>query len=749
MPLLCSQNKTTGKKACRFILGVVLRVWGFDCFYMFSHCGYNPEYKYFLKIAENKYNIIMSGNTPYLQVTLWYPGDVFSRYRRFRRNSRPMDVHGRINQLREIINYHNHKYYVEDKPEISDYEYDMLIRELKELESAHPEYVTPDSPTQRVGGKPAEGFEKVYHYNPMLSLNDVFSKEELREFDRRVREAVSDVEYIVERKVDGLSVLLEYRDGMFFRGSTRGDGLVGEDVTSNLKTVKAIPLRLREPIPVLEVRGEVYISRKDFEKMNEEQELADQPLFANPRNAAAGSLRQLDPSVTARRRLDIFMFSIERVEGNSFEKDSDALEYLKVQGFKVIPFKVCSGIQEAMEEIDRIGEQRGELPYEIDGAVVKVNDIRQRDAMGATAKAPRWAAAYKYPAERKQTVVRDIWWNVGRTGVLTPNAVFEPVRLAGSTVSRATLHNMDYIKEKDIRIGDTVWIQKAGDIIPEVVEVDFSKRVGDERFPEFPLKCVVCGAEAVREEGEAAIRCTGIECPAQTFRKILHFVSRDAMNIEGLGPAIVQQLLDRGFIKDIADIYYLKNRKDELIAVERMGEKSAHNIMESIERSKNNNIDRLIFGLGIRHIGLRAAQLLADRFNSMDELMSASREDIKEIYEFGDRMADSVVFFFSQDQTKNTVRRLKDAGVNMRRLAGEEGDGRFRGITFVLTGTLVSYTRSEASRLIERFGGKVSESVSSKTSYVLAGEEPGSKLRKAQSLGVKVISEEEFKEMIK
>lgn len=660
-----------------------------------------------------------------------------------------MDVQGRINELREIINHHNHKYYVEDMPEISDYEYDMLMRELRELESAHPEYVTPDSPTQRVGGKPAEGFEKVYHYNPMLSLNDVFSKGELHEFDRRVREAVGDAEYIVERKVDGLSVLLEYRDGVFFRGSTRGDGLVGEDVTSNLKTVKSMPLRLREPLPGLEVRGEVYISRKDFEKINEEQEIAEQPLFANPRNAAAGSLRQLDPSITARRRLDIFVFSVERIEGKGFEKDSDALEFLRSQGFKVVPYRICSGIMEAVEEIDRIGEQRGELPYEIDGAVVKVNGMRQRDAMGATTKVPRWAAAYKYPAERRQTVVREIWWNVGRTGVLTPNAVFEPVRLAGSTVSRATLHNMDYIKEKDIRVGDTVWIQKAGDIIPEVVEVDFSKRTGAECPVEPPLKCTACGAEAVREEGEAAIRCTGIECPAQTFRRILHFVSRDAMNIEGLGPAVVQQLLDRGFIKEIADLYYLHERRKELIAVERMGEKSVDNLLESIERSKNNDMDRLIFALGIRHIGLRAAQLLADRFDSVDELMGASREDITEIYEFGDRMAESVVSFFSRDQTKDTIRKLKDAGVNMKRLSREEGDGRFKGLTFVLTGALESYTRSEASRLIEGFGGKVSESVSSKTSYVLAGADPGSKLRKAQSLGVKVLSEEEFKEMIK
>ncbi|MCX8131753.1 MAG: NAD-dependent DNA ligase LigA [Clostridia bacterium] len=658
----------------------------------------------------------------------------------------------RIEELRELLNHYNYKYYVEDAPEINDFEYDILYRELENLEAENPELITPDSPTQRVGGKPLDGFDKVVHTVQMQSLSDVFSQDELFAFDQRVREAIgNNVEYVVEKKIDGLSVSLEYENGRFIRGSTRGDGLVGEDVTLNLKTIKSIPLILKENIPLIEVRGEVYISKKDFEKLNEEQESMEQQVFANPRNAAAGSLRQLDPKVTAGRKLDIYVFNIQMIEGKSLSTHAETLEYMKRLGFKVSPgYKICSNIREVMDEINRIGEERGELPFEIDGAVVKVNSISQREVLGSTTKTPRWAAAYKYPAEKKQTVIKDIWANVGRTGVLTPNAVLEPVRLAGTTVSRATLHNMDYIKERDIRIGDTVWIQKAGDIIPEVLEVVFEKRTGQEKEFIMPESCPECGSVVIREEGEAAFRCTGIECPAQLFRSIVHFASRDAMNIDGLGPAIIEALMEKKFITGVADLYYLHSRKDELINMERMGKKSIENLLKSIEKSKENNIDRLIFGFGIKHIGLRAAQLLAENFDSIDALGNASLEDVVKIQEFGEKMAQSLVTFFSQEQTRDTVEKLRVAGVNQKSYGKKEiKDNRFEGLTFVLTGTLPTMTRDEASELIQSYGGKVSGSVSKKTSYVLAGEEAGSKLLKAQELGVRVISEEDLMEMAK
>lgn len=662
----------------------------------------------------------------------------------------PADIEKRIKELRETLNYHSYKYYVEDKPEISDFEYDALYRELENLENERPDLITPDSPTQRIGDKPLEGFEKVVHAVQMQSLMDVFNEEELFAFDQRVREAVGEVEYVVEKKIDGLSVSLEYENGRFFRGSTRGDGLVGEDVTLNLRTIKSIPLVLKEAVPAIEVRGEVFISRKDFVKINEEQEALGQPLFANPRNAAAGSLRQLDPKITAGRKLDIFVFNIQRIEGKTFTTHAETLEYMKLLGLRVSPgYKVCSNIREVMEEINRIGEERGEFQFEIDGAVVKVNSLRQREILGSTTKTPRWAAAYKYPAEKKKTIIKDIWVNVGRTGVLTPNAVLEPVKLAGTTVGRATLHNMDYVREKDIRIGDTVWVQKAGDIIPEVVEVVFEKRTGEERQFVMPDRCPECGSDVVREEGEAAYRCTGIECPAQLFRSIVHFASRDAMNIEGLGPAIIDALLDKGFIKGVADLYYLHLRKDELINMERMGKKSIENLLGSIEKSKENNIDRLIFGFGVRHIGLRAAQLLSENFGSVDDLMKAGVEDVVRIPEFGEKMAQSVIHFFKQDQTLDTVEKLRLAGVNLKSHGKKEiKDNRFEGLTFVLTGTLPTYTRDEAGKIIESFGGKTSGSVSKKTSFVLAGEEAGSKLDKANQLGVRVIDEEEFRKMI-
>ncbi|MCX7746746.1 MAG: NAD-dependent DNA ligase LigA [Clostridia bacterium] len=656
------------------------------------------------------------------------------------------EIEKRIKELQDILNYHGHKYYVEDNPEISDFEYDALLRELENLESERPDLVTEDSPTQRVGGKILEGFEKVEHSVPMQSLLDVFNKEELLAFDLRVREALGleEVEYVVERKIDGLSVSLEYENGKFIRGSTRGDGKVGEDVTNNLKTVKSIPLSLKQDVPLIEVRGEVFIPKKDFAKINADQE------FANPRNAAAGSLRQLDPKVAASRKLDIYVFNVQRVEGKEFKTHAETLEYMKELGFKVSPgYKICKNIEEAWNEIVAIGEAREQIGFEIDGAVVKVNALAQREIMGSTTKAPRWAVAYKYPAEKKKTLLKDIYVNVGRTGVLTPNALLEPVRLAGTTVSRATLHNMDYIKEKDIRIGDTVWVQKAGDIIPEVVEVVLSERKGDEKEFNMPQNCPVCGSEVVREGGEAAFRCTGDECLAKLYRSIEHFASRDAMNIEGLGPSIVEALIEKGFIKDIADLYTLYQRKDELINMDRMGKKSVENLINSIQKTKANNIDRLLFGLGIRHIGLRAAQLLAENFETMDDIMHASVEDLVNIPEYGEKMAQSVESFFKQEQIQEIVKKLKDAGVNLKSSGKKQiKDSRFTGLTFVLTGTLSKFTRTEAGEIIQNFGGKTSGSVSKKTDYVLAGEDAGSKLDKAQQLGVKVIDEEEFKRMI-
>jgi len=665
-----------------------------------------------------------------------------------------MDDHEkRVYELKNIINYHNHKYHVEDSPEISDYEYDTLFRELEKLEKERPELITPDSPTQRVGGEPLEGFDKVVHIVPMLSLNDVFNEGELLAFGLRVKQAIgsgSDIEYVVEKKIDGLSVSLEYENGKFIRGSTRGDGITGEDITQNLKTVKSIPLNLKYPVDYLEVRGEVFISKKDFAKLNEEQEEAEQPLFANPRNAAAGSLRQLDPRITAGRKLDIYVFNIQSIRGKSFLTHSETLEYLKYQGFKISPgYRICKDIREVWEEIQKIGETRGEYTFDIDGAVVKVNSLFQRNILGSTAKTPRWAVAYKYPAEQKKTVIKDIFVNVGRTGVLTPNAVLEPVKLAGTTVSRATLHNMDYIEEKDIRIGDTVWVRKAGDIIPEVVETVKENRKGSEVKFIMPDRCPVCNADVIREKGEAAFRCIGVDCPARLFRSIVHFASRDAMNIEGLGPALIESLMNKGFLKDIADLYYLYEAKDEFIKIERMGKKSVENLLKSIEKSKSNNIDRLIFGFGIRHIGLRASQLLTENYSSMYDLMNASKQDIMKIYEFGDAMAQSVVLFFNQEKTHTLIAKLEAAEVNLFSIDKKENtDERFKGLTFVLTGTLSEFTRSEAGKIIESFGGRTSNSVSKKTDYVLVGEDAGSKLDKAQKLGVKVISEDEFRQML-
>jgi DNA ligase (NAD+) len=660
------------------------------------------------------------------------------------------DAYKRIIELRDIINHHDYKYYVEDNPEISDQEYDALYRELEELEDKWPEYRSPLSPTQRVGGIPLEGFQKVFHTVQMGSLQDVFNEGELYAFDRRVRDVLGqNMEYVVEKKIDGLSVSLEYQNGMFVRGATRGDGLIGEDITQNLKTIKSIPMVLKEDIPLLIVRGEVFISKADFLKLNEEQEETGQQPFANPRNAAAGSLRQLNPKITAGRKLDIFVFNIQRIEGKTLYTHSESLGFMRNMGFKVSPdYKVVKNIEQAIEEVRLIGDKRGDLSFETDGAVIKVNSLEQREILGSTTKTPKWAVAYKYPAEKKQTKIIDIWVNVGRTGVLTPNAVLEPVRLAGTTVSRATLHNMDYIKSKDIRIGDTVWVQKAGEIIPEVLEVVLDKRTGEEVEFHMPEQCPVCSAQVVREEGEAAYRCVGIECSAQLSRSIIHFASRDAMNIEGLGPSNVKTLLDGGFIQGVGDLYYLHEKKEQLELLQRMGKKSVENLLKSIENSKKNNIDRLIFGFGIRNIGLRAAQLLSQNFESIDALSNVTVEDIVKIPEFGEKMANSVIMFFKQEQSKDTICKLRVAGVNMKSLEGKAvTDNRFEGYTFVLTGKLPSLTRSQAAEIIESLGGKVSGSVSKKTSYVLAGEDAGSKLDKAQQLGIKIIDEEEFREM--
>jgi len=657
-----------------------------------------------------------------------------------------MEVKEYIQELREKIRYHADKYYNQDEPEISDYEYDMMLQELKNLELMNPDLATDDSPTKKVIGEVKEGFSEVRHDIPMLSLQDVFDKESLYDFDKKIKETLgNDVEYTVETKIDGLSVSLEYIDGELIRGSTRGNGVIGEDVTENLKTIKTIPQKLKDKIDI-EVRGEVFIPRETFVKLNEARELSGQPLFANPRNAAAGSLRQLDASIVAERQLDIYIFNVQKSSVN-FNSHKESIEFLKEQGFNVIP--ICNIAKNGLEieqEIDRIGENRGEFSFDIDGAVVKVNSLEKREMLGATSKTPRWAIAYKYPPEKKPTKIKEIVIQVGRTGVLTPTAELETVRLAGTNVSRATLHNEDYIKDKDIRIGDTVLVQKAGDIIPEVVEVVLDRRSGDEIVFEMPKKCPVCGSDVERLENEAAVRCTGIECPARLFRSIVHFASRDAMDIEGLGPANVELLLNEGLIKNIADIYYL--RSENIEKLDRMGKKSAENLIKAIEKSKQNSLDKLIFGLGIRHIGKKAGKLIAEKFNDIDEIANSDAEEFAGIDEIGLKMGESIVKYFKNEQVKDTIDKLKLAGVNVKGSKREILDNRFLGMIFVLTGTLPTYTRQEAQEIIENFGGKTSSSVSKKTTYVLAGEEAGSKLDKAITLGVKVIDEEEFRNMI-
>ena len=655
----------------------------------------------------------------------------------------------RIKELKDILNKSGYEYYVLDNPTMSDFEYDRLMQELIKLEGEFPEFATADSPTQRVGGEVADGFAEVVHTVQMQSLADVFSKDELYEFDSRVRAALGDesVEYVTEMKIDGLSVSLEYENGLFTRGSTRGNGFVGEDITQNLKTIPGIPLKLNEPLPFIEVRGEVYMPEKSFLRLNEQREASGEPVFANPRNAAAGSLRQLDSRIAAERKLDIFVFNLQRIEGKELSSHSQSIEYLASLGFKVIPERdVYTNIDDAYKEVLRIGESRGELAFDIDGAVVKVNSFAQREFLGSTSKTPKWAAAYKFPAEQKQTELLDIILQVGRTGAVTPNAVLEPVRIAGSTVSRATLHNIDNIKDKDIRIGDTVIIEKAGDIIPAVVGVVKEKRPANSVPFEMPKVCPICGEPLVREEGEAAVRCINPNCSAQQLRAVIHFVSKAAMNIDGLGASIVEQLLDKKLINDCSDIYYLNF--DNVISLDGFAEKSANNLIAAISESKKSGLDRVLFGLGIRMIGSRAAQILAAHFGNIDSLMSASVDELSSISEIGTKMAQSIVEYFKQDKSLYIIERLRAAGVDLTYTSTQKGNN-FDGKIFVLTGTLPTLKRNDAKKLIESYGGKVSGSVSKNTDFVVAGEEAGSKLDKALSLGIKVLSEAELTEMLK
>ena len=657
-----------------------------------------------------------------------------------------MDYRERIQELRELLNENGYRYYVLDAPTMSDREYDLLNRELEELEAAHPEEVTPDSPTQRIGGKLLQGFETYAHEVPLESLQDVFDQEEVGDFCHRMEETLgADAVYSVEPKVDGLSVALEYRDGVFVRGATRGDGHVGEDVTENLRTIRSIPMTLPEKLPRLIVRGEVFMARSVFEEINAQRELEGKALMANPRNAAAGSLRQLDPKICAQRRLDIQVFNLQLAEGKSFESHSETLAYLASQRFRVIPHKTLSSRAQVWEEISRINDERMDYPFDIDGAVVKVDRLSDREQLGSTAKFPKWAVAFKYPPEQKPAQVLDIVVQVGRTGVLTPKAVLTPVRLAGTTVTSATLHNQDYITEKDIRIGDTVVVQKAGEIIPEIVEVIREKRPEGTAPYTLPTACPVCGAPVVRDEDGAAVRCTGAECPAQLLRNLTHFASRDAMDIDGCGPAVLQQLVESGLVRTAADLYALE--AEQVAKLERMGKKSAENLIGAIEKSRSNDLSRLIYGLGIRQVGEKAAKVLAMRFGALDALMAATVEELTAVPDVGEITARCIVDYLSQPQALDLIRRLREAGVNFQSTR-EVVDQRFAGMTFVLTGTLTRFDRKAAQSLIEERGGKAAGSVSKKTSYVVAGEAAGSKLRKAEELGIPVLTEDEFARML-
>lgn len=657
----------------------------------------------------------------------------------------------RIEELRKQTAYHAKKYYDDDEPEISDFEYDMLMLELRNLEKEYPDLVSADSLTQKVGGTVKEGFEKVTHEVPLQSLQDIFNFEELYAFDERMKQLADEynkeLKYVVETKIDGLSAALEYKKGKFVRGATRGNGQVGEDVTNNMLTIKSIPKQLTEPIDIT-VRGEIFIGSKDFEKLNENRMNNEEPLFANARNAAAGSLRQLDSTITAKRPLDIFIFNVQKSDDKEFTSHYESLIYLEEIGFHVNPVKiVCNNIEEVIEAINEIGAKRETLDFGIDGAVIKVDDLELREKIGSNYKVPKWAIAYKYPPEKKETILKDIICQVGRTGAITPLAIVEPVVVAGSTISKTTLHNEDFIKEKDLKIGDHIYIQKAGDVIPEVVEVLKEKRTGNEKDFKMPKTCPVCGAEVIREEGEAVNRCIGIECPAKMLRNIVHFVSREAMNIDGLGESIIEQLINKDLIHNIADIYYLKY--EDIASLKKDGDKFTKNLLNAIENSKQNDLDKLICSLGIRNVGAKLAKVLAKEFKNIDELAEASIIRLNSINDVGEITANQIYDFFRQDQTIDLINRLKAAGVNTKYLKQESNDERFYGKTFVLTGSLEKYTRDEASKIIEDFGGKTSGSVSKKTSYLLAGKEAGSKLTKAEQLGVQILSEQEFIEMIR
>ena len=656
-----------------------------------------------------------------------------------------MDPKERVQELTKILTEANYKYYVLDNPTMPDFEYDRLLRELEELETAHPDLLQPDSPTQRVGGEAISTFEKYTHPVPLMSLQDVFSLEELNEFLEKIIVSEPGTAFSVEPKIDGLSVALEYVDGRFVRGATRGDGNVGEDVTENLKTIRSIPMVIENAPSLLIVRGEVFMPKKSFEKLNEMQEAEGKPLFANPRNAAAGSLRQLDPKIAARRGLDIFIFNIQLAEGVEFVTHAQTLDYLKELKFKVIPYQKLSTVEEIDEYVLSINENRDKLPCDIDGAVIKVNDLAQRERLGATAKFPRWAAAYKYPPEIKETVVEDIVIQVGRTGVLTPKAVVRPVRLAGTTVTNATLHNQDFITERDIRIGDTVHIRKAGEIIPEILDVVVDKRPeGTVRY-HLPGTCPVCGAKVERDEDGTFLRCTGAECSAQLSRNIAHFVSRDAMDIEGLGSSIVESLIEKGLIKSPADIYYLT--LEEMKSLWQKGSKAAEKLLTAIEASKDQDVSRLIYALGIRQVGAKAGKVLASHFGNLDALMNAALEELTAVPDVGEITARNIADWFRQPQSRHLVERLREAGVNFESKRAV-ADTRFAGKTFVLTGALSKFTRDEATEKIELFGGKASGSVSKKTSFVVVGENAGSKERKARELGIPILTEDEFLEMI-
>ena len=649
--------------------------------------------------------------------------------------------------LREQIIYHNDRYYNQDSPEINDYEYDMLLKELEEIESEFPELITPDSPTQKVGGQAGEKFSPVEHTVPMESLHDSFSHDEIKDFAKRVNENAGNAVYVVEPKIDGLSVSAEYKNGVFVRGSTRGDGKVGEDITENLKTIKSLPMKLNKAVPYLEVRGEVYMSTDVFENLVARQEENDEKPFKNPRNAAAGSLRQKNAKITKERQLDIFVFNIQQIDGEKLTSHVQSLEYLKELGFTTLPFYYkCSDIDEVIEKIEEIGNKRGELSFGIDGAVIKVDEFEKREILGSTSKFPKWAEAYKYPPEEKETELLDIEINVGRTGVLTPTAIFAPITLAGTTVSRAVLHNSDFIKEKDIRIGDTVILRKAGEIIPEVVSVARHK---ENSVPfEMPKICPSCGSPVSCENGEAALRCTNTDCPAQLMRHMIHFVSRDAMDIDGLGERVLRAMVENSLISSPLDLYRLS--KDDIMTLEKKKDKSAENLVKAVEKSKSNDLYRTVFALGIRHIGQKAAKLLADKFRTLDNIANASIEDISSIDGFGEIMAESVYQYFQLDESKKLVEEIKSLGINTENLSAPKNideSNPFFNKTFVITGTLPNYKRTEAAEIIESMGGKVSSSVSKKTDFVLAGDEAGSKLTKAQSLGIKIIDESEFESM--